>query len=84
MLNGTTEQFIVVSIENEVEKPVYVYEFSAHHSSGVADATKYDDAETALSVVDVLTQMSTLQGEAKELAVKKVTTIIESVEREEA
>ena len=84
MLNGTKEQFIVVSIEEEVEKPVYVYEFSAHHSSGVVDATKYDNAETALSVVDVLTQMSTLQGEAKEFAVKKVTTIIESVEREEA
>lgn len=78
-LNGTTEKYIVVSILNEVEKPVYVYEFSANDSNDLANATKYDDQETAEQAASLLNQMQVIQGGEKTFEVRKVTTTVEGV-----
>lgn len=79
-LNGTVEKYIAVSISGEVEKPVYVYEFSANETNDVNQATKYDTQEEAVQSADLLTQMATLQNTGKTFEAKKVTTIIEGVE----
>lgn len=79
-MNGTTEKYIVVSILGEVEKPVYVYEFSANETNDVNQATKYDTQDEAVQSADLLTQMATLQNTGKTFEAKKVTTIIEGVE----
>lgn len=78
-LNGTTEKYIVVSILNEVEKPVYVYEFSANDSNDLTNATKYDDQETAEQAASLLNQMQVIQGGEKTFEVRKVTTTVEGV-----
>lgn len=79
-MNGTVEKFIVAVKSGGVEKPVYVYEFSANETSNVNDATKYDTQEEAVQSADLLNQMATLQNEGKTFEAKKVTTIIEDVE----
>ena len=79
-LNGTTEKFIVVSILDEVEKPVYVYEFSANESSDISQATTYDTQSEAVQAADLLNQMATLQGTGKSFEARKLTTTIEGVE----
>lgn len=79
-MNGTTEKFIVVAISGEIEKPVYVYEFSANETNDVNQATKYDTQDEAVQSADLLTQMATLQGTGKVFEARKVTTIIEGVE----
>lgn len=79
-MNGTTEKYIVVAISGEIEKPVYVYEFSANETNDVSQATKYDTQDDAVQASDLLTQMATLQGTGKVFEAKKVTTIIEGVE----
>ena len=79
-LNGTTEKYIVVAISGEVEKPVYVYEFSANETNDVNQATKYDTKDEAVQAADLLTQMATLQGTGKVFEDRKVTTIVEGVE----
>ena len=79
-MNGTNEKFIVAVKSGEVEKPVYVYEFSANETNDVNNATKYDTQEEAVQSADLLNQMATLQNTGETFAVKKVTTIIEGVE----
>lgn len=79
-MNGTTEKFIVVAISGEVEKPVYVYEFSANETNDVSQATKYDTQDDAVQASDLLNQMQALQGGTKVFEARKVTTIIEGVE----
>lgn len=79
-LNGITEKYIVVAISGEVEKPVYVYEFSANETTDTSQATTYDTQEGAVQSADLLTQMATLQNTGKVFEAKKVTTIIEGVE----
>ena len=79
-LNGTTEKYIVVAISGEVEKPVYVYEFSANETNDVSQATKYGTQDEAVQSSDLLNQMATLQRTGKVFEAKKVITIIEGVE----
>lgn len=79
-LNGTTEKYIVVAISGEVEKPVYIYEFSANETNDVNNATKYDTQEEATQSAELLNQMATLQNTGQSFEAKKVTTIIEGVE----
>ena len=79
-LNGTTEKYIVVAISGEVEKPVYVYEFSANETNDVNHATKYDTQDEAVQSADLLNQMATLRNTGQTFEAKKVTTIIEGVE----
>lgn len=79
-LNGTTEKYIVVSISGEVEKPVYVYEFSANESSDLSQATSYDTQGEAVQAAGLLNQMATLQQTGKIFEARKVTTIVEGVE----
>ena len=79
-LNGTTEKYIVVSISGEVEKPVYVYEFSANETSDLNQATSYDTQGEAVQASALLNQMATLQQTGKIFEARKVTTIVEGVE----
>lgn len=79
-LNGTTEKYIVVAISGEVEKPVYVYEFSANESSDLNQATSYDTQGEAVQAAGLLNQMATLQQTGKIFEARKVTTIVEGVE----
>ena len=79
-LNGTTEKYIVVAISGDVEKPVYVYEFSANETNDVNNATKYDTQDEAVQSADLLTQMAALQNTGKTFEARKVTTIVEGVE----
>ena len=79
-LNGITEKFIVVSINGEEEKPVYVYEFSANDSGNLENATKYEDQATAVGAADLLNQMQAVQGGTKTFEARKLTTIVEGVE----
>lgn len=79
-MNGTVEKFIVAVKSGEVEKPVYVYEFSANETNDVNNATKYDTQEEAVQSADLLNQMATLQSTGQTFEAKKVTTIIEGVE----
>ena len=79
-LNGTTEKYIVVSISGEVEKPVYVYEFSANETNDLEQATSYDTQEESEQAADLLNQMATLQQTGKTFEARKVTTIVEGVE----
>lgn len=79
-LNGTTEKYIVVSISGEVEKPVYVYEFSANESNDLNQATSYDTKGEAVQASALLNQMATLQQTGKIFEARKVTTIVEGVE----
>lgn len=79
-LNGTTEKYIVVAISGEVEKPVYIYEFSANETNDVNNATKYDTQEEATRSAELLNQMATLQNTGQSFEAKKVTTILEGVE----
>lgn len=79
-LNGTTEKYIVVSISGEVEKPVYVYEFSANETNDVDQATSYDTQEESVESADLLNQMAELQQTGKTFEARKVTTIVEGVE----
>ena len=79
-LNGTTEKYIVVSISGEVEKPVYVYEFSANESNDLNQATSYDTKGEAVQASTLLNQMATLQQTGKIFEARKVTTIVEGVE----
>lgn len=78
-LNGITEEFIVVSLLNEVEKPVYVYEFSANETNDIKQATTYDTQEEAGQSADLLNQMAELQNTGKVFEARKVTTTIEGV-----
>lgn len=78
-MNGTTEEFIVAVKSGGVEKPVYVYEFSANETNDVNNATKYDTQEKAIQSADLLNQMATLQNTGQTFEAKKVTTIIENV-----
>ncbi len=78
-LNGTTEKYIVVSILGEVEKPVYVYEFSANETNDVDQATSYDTQEESVESADLLNQMAELQQTGKTFEARKVTTIVEGV-----
>lgn len=79
-MNGTTVEYIIVSVLGEVEKPVYVYEFSANDTTNLASATTYEELDTAVQSANLLTQMMTLQGESKVFEVRKVTTTVEGVE----
>lgn len=79
-LNGTTEKYIVVSISGEVEKPVYVYEFSANETNDLNQATSYDTQGDAVQTSGLLNQMATLQQTGKIFEARKVTTIVEGVE----
>ena len=79
-LNGTVEKYIVVSILGEVEKPVYVYEFSANETNDIKQATTYDTQEEAAQSADLLNQMAVLQDTGKTFEARKVTTIVEGVE----
>lgn len=79
-MNEIIEKFIVAVKSGEVEKPVYVYEFSANETNDVNYATKYDTQEEAVQSADLLNQMATLQGTGQTFEAKKVTTIIEGVE----
>lgn len=79
-LNGTTEKYIVVSISGEVEKPVYVYEFSANETNDLNQATPYDTKGEAVQASALLNQMATLQQTGKIFEARKVTTIVEGVE----
>ena len=79
-LNGITEEYIVVSLLDEVEKPVYVYEFSANETNDMKQATTYDTQEEAEQSSDLLNQMAELQNTGKAFEARKVTTIIEGVE----
>lgn len=79
-LNGTTEKYIVVSISGEVEKPVYVYEFSANETNDVNQATTYDTQEESVESADLLNQMAELQQTGETFEARKVTTIVEGVE----
>lgn len=79
-LNGITEKYIVVSISGEVEKPVYVYEFSANETSDLDQATSYDTQEESEQSADLLNQMAELQQTGEMFEARKVTTIIEGVE----
>ena len=79
-LNGTTEKYIVVSISGEVEKPVYVYEFSANETNDLNQATAYDTQEGSEQAAVLLNQMATLQQTGKTFEARKVTTIVEGVE----
>lgn len=78
-MNGTVEKFIVAVKSGGVEKPVYVYEFSANETNDVNNATKYDTEEEAVQSADLLNQMATLQNSGQTFEAKKVTTIIENV-----
>lgn len=79
-LNGTTEKYIVVSISGEVEKPVYVYEFSANETNDLDQATSYEAPEESVESADLLNQMAELQQTGKTFEARKVTTIVEGVE----
>lgn len=79
-LNGITEKYIVVSISGEVEKPVYVYEFSANETNDVNQATSYDTQEESVESAELLNQMAELQQTGKTFEARKVTTIVEGVE----
>ena len=79
-LNGTVEKYIVVAISGEVEKPVYVYEFSANETNNINQATSYDTQEESVQSADLLNQMATLQNTGKTFEARKVTTIVEGVE----
>ena len=79
-LNGTVEEYIVMSLLNEVEKPVYVYEFSANETNDIKQATTYDTQEEAEQSADLLNQMAELQNTGKVFEARKVTTIVEGVE----
>ena len=79
-LNGITEEYIVVSLLDEVEKPVYVYEFSANETNDMKQATTYDTQEEAEQSSDLLNQMAELQNTGKVFEARKVTTIVEGVE----
>ena len=79
-MNGTVEKFIVAVKSGEVEKPVYVYEFSANETNDVNSATKYDTREEAVQSAELLNQMAELQNTGQTFEAKKVTTIIEGVE----
>ena len=78
-LNGTTEKYIVVSISGDVEKPVYVYEFSANEAGDINQATSYDEQDEAVQSADLLNQMATLQETGKIFEARKVTTIVGGV-----
>ena len=82
-LNGTTEKYIVVSVLEGTERPVYVYEFTANDTTNFDSATAYEDADTAKSSAELLTQMALLNADPKTFVAKKVTTIVESVEEGE-
>ena len=79
-LNGITEKYIVVSISGEVEKPVYVYEFSANETNDLDQATSYDTQEESEQSADLLNQMAELQQTGEMFEARKVTTIVEGVE----
>ena len=79
-LNGITEKYIVVSISGEVERPVYVYEFSANETNDLNQATSYDTQEESVESADLLNQMAELQQTGKTFEARKVTTIVEGVE----
>lgn len=79
-MNGTTEKFIVVAKSGDVEKPVYVYEFSANETNDLNQATSYDTQEESVQSADLLNQMATLQQTGKTFEARKVTTIVEGVE----
>lgn len=79
-LNGITEKYIVVSISGEVEKPVYVYEFSANETSDLNQATSYETQEESEQSADLLNQMAELQQTGEMFEARKVTTIVEGVE----
>lgn len=79
-LNGITEKYIVVSISGEVEKPVYVYEFSANETSDLDQATSYETQEESEQSADLLNQMAELQQTGEMFEARKVTTIVEGVE----
>ena len=78
-MNGTIEKFIVAVKSDGVEKPVYVYEFSANETNDVNNATKYGTQEEAVQSADLLNQMAILQNKGQTFEAKKVTTIIENV-----
>lgn len=79
-LNGITEKYIVVSIVGEVEKPVYVYEFSANETNDLNQATSYDTQEESVESADLLNQIATLQQTGETFEARKVTTTVEGVE----
>lgn len=79
-MNGTSEKFIVAVKSGEVEKPVYVYEFSANETNDVNSATRYDTQDEAVESAELLNQMAELQNTGQTFEAKKVTTIIEGVE----
>lgn len=79
-MNGTSEKFIVAVKSGEVEKPVYVYEFSANETNDVNNATRYDTQDEAVESAELLNQMAELQNTGQTFEAKKVTTIIEGVE----
>ena len=79
-LDGTTEKYIVVSIVGEVEKPVYVYEFSANETNDLNQATSYDTQEESVESADLLNQIATLQQTGETFEARKVTTTVEGVE----
>ena len=79
-MNGTVEKFIVAVKSGGVEKPVYVYEFSANETNDVNNATRYDTQKEAVQSAELLNQMATLQHTGQTFEAKKVTTIIEGVE----
>lgn len=79
-MNGTSEKFIVAVKSGEVEKPVYIYEFSANETNDVHNATRYDTQDEAVQSAELLNQMATLQNTGQTFEAKKVTTIIEGVE----
>ena len=79
-LNGTVEKYVVVSISGDVERPVYVYEFSASETRDLNQATSYETQEEAMQSADLLNQMATLQQTGKTFEARKVTTIVEGVE----
>ena len=79
-MNGTIEKFIVAVKSGEVEKPVYVYEFSANETNDVNNATRYDTQDEAVESAELLNQMAELQNTGQTFEAKKVTIIIEGVE----
>lgn len=79
-LNGTVEKYIVVSILGDVEKPVYVYEFSANETNDLNQATPYDTQAESEQAAGLLNQMAELQQTGKTFEARKVTTIVEGVE----
>lgn len=79
-MNGTSEKFIVAVKSGEIEKPVYVYEFSANETNDVNNATRYDTQDEAVQSAELLNQMATLQNTGQTFEAKKVTTIVEGVE----